>query len=163
MWFRGVGGMLGADKDMASLTRSVAYNEGAFQYLLEGESKRSKRTGHLYNILLIYYTNEQGILILMESNIAKTVIAAVSRCLRDTDYIGWYREGRLLGGVLTVLGQNSEADVCSSLRPRLVRILWDDLGVEESRRFQIRVCQPHELEGVEAVISPFNTESCGVV
>ena len=148
---------------MASLTRSIVYNEEAFQYLLEGESKRSKRTGDLYNILLINYKNEQGTLILMEPNIAKTVIAAVSRSLRDTDYIGWYREGHILGGVLTVLGPNSEADVCSSLRPRLVRILRDDLGVEESCRLQIRVCQPHELEGVEAVISSFNTDSCVVL
>ena len=85
---------------MASLTPSVAYNEEAFHYLLEGESKRS---GHLYHILLIYCSNEQGILIAMESNLAKTVIAALSRSLRDTDYIGWYRAGLVVGGVLTVV------------------------------------------------------------
>ena len=136
-------------KGMASLTQSGAYNEEAFRYLLESESKRSERSGHLYQILLVYRTNAQGAIVPMDPDIAQTVIAAMSRCLRDTDYIGWYHEGRVVGGVLTVVGRDSVADVCNRLRPRLVEILRAELGVEESRRFQIRVYQPHELEGVE--------------
>ena len=136
-------------KGMASLTQSGAYNEEAFRYLLESESKRSERSGHLYQILLVYRTNAQGAIVPMDPDIAQTVIAAMSRCLRDTDYIGWYHEGRVVGGVLTVVGRDSVADVCNRLRPRLVEILRAELGVEESRRFQIRVYQPHELKGVE--------------
>jgi hypothetical protein len=139
----------GADKDMASLTRSVAYNEEAFQCLLEGESKRSKRSGHLYYILLIYCTNEQGILIAMESNIAKTVIAALSRSLRDTDYIGWYRAGLIVGGVLTVVKQESMAQVSSHIQKRMADALQVEPRIAENPRLQIRVCQYHELEGVE--------------
>jgi len=154
MWFRRTGGALhlespGADKDMASLTRSVAYNEEAFQYLLEGESKRSKRSGHLYHILLIYCTNEQGILIAMESNIAKTVIAALSRSLRETDYIGWYRAGLIVGGVLTVVKQESMAQVSSHIQKRMADALQVEPRIAENPRLQIRVCQYHELEGVE--------------
>ena len=106
-------------KGMASLTQSGAYNEEAFRYLLESESKRSERSGHLYQILLVYRTNAQGAIVPMDPDIAQTVIAAMSRCLRDTDYIGWYHEGRVVGGVLTVVGRDSVADVCNRLRPRL--------------------------------------------
>ena len=136
-------------KDMANLTRSVAYNEKAFRYLLESESKRSERSGHLYQILLVYRTNAQGAIVRMDPDIAKTVIAALSRSLRDTDYIGWYRAECVAGGVLTVVGRDSVADLFNRLRPRLREILRAELGVEGSGCLQIRVCQHHELEEVE--------------
>ena len=136
-------------KDMGHFTPTGFYREEAFRHLLESESKRSERSGHLYQILLVSCTNAQGAIVPMDPDIAKTVIAALSRILRDTDYIGWYREGRVVGGVLTVLGRDSVADVYNRLRPRLVEILRAELGVEESRRFQIQVYQHHELKGVE--------------
>ena len=136
-------------KDMANFTGSVAYNEKAFRYLLESESKRSERSGHFYQILLVYHTNAQGAIVRMDSDVAKKVIVALSRCLRSTDYIGWYRAEHVVGGVLTVVGRDSVADVFNRLRPRLREILRAELGVEESGCLQIRVCQHHELEGVE--------------
>lgn len=134
---------------MGHVTPGGVYTEEAFRYLLECESKRSERSGHHYQILLIYCTDAQGAILPMDPDIAKTVIAALSRSLRGTDYIGWYRQGRIVGGVLTVLGRDSVVDVCNRLRPRLVEILRAELGVEESRRLQIRVYQHHELQGVE--------------
>lgn len=131
---------------VGSFTRSVAYNEEAFRYLVDRESKRSERSGLLYQVLLIYRSDAQGVIVRMNSEVAKTVIATLSRCLRTTDYIGWYRADHVVGGVLTVVGRDSVADVFNRLRPRLWEILGDELGVEESGRLQIRVFQHHELE-----------------
>jgi len=150
-------------KDVGHVTPTGVYGEKAFGHIIESESKRSRRSGLLFKILLIYRTNTQGALVPMEPDLAKRVIAALFRNLRDTDYIGWYRDGHVLGGVLTVLAPNSEADVCSRLRVRLAESLWDHIGVEESRRLQIRVCQPHELEGGGSAISSFETASCTVL
>ena len=136
-------------KDMANLIRSVAYNEKAFRYLLESESKRSERSGHFYQILLVYHTNAQGAIVRMDSDVAKKVIVALSRCLRSTDYLGWYCAEHVVGGVLTVVGRDSVADVFNRFRPRLQEILRSELGVEKSSCLKIRVCQHHELEGVE--------------
>ncbi len=82
----------------------------------------------------------------MEPSIAKTVIAALTGILRDTDYIGWYREGSIVGSVLTLLGRDSEVDACTRLRTSLAEILQSELGIEESRRVQVRVCQPNEMK-----------------
>jgi hypothetical protein len=140
----------GAMKGIVSLTQSDAYyNEETFRYLLERESKRSERSGHFYRILLVYHTNAQGVIVRMDSDVAKTVIAALSRCLRDTDYIGWYREGRVVGAVLTVLERDSVADVFNRLRPRLVEILRTELCLWDSSGLRIRLCQFPELEGAE--------------
>ena len=134
---------------MASLSQSGAYNQEAFRYLLESESKRSERSGRFYQILLVHWTDAQGGIVQMDSHVAKTVMAASSRSLRETDYIGWYRDGRIVGAVLTILVQESMAPVASHLLKRLAEVLQSELSIEASRRLQFRV-HPHDgLEGIE--------------
>jgi len=132
-----------------SFSRIGAYNQETFRYLLESESKRSERSGHFCRILLVYWTDVQGRDVQMNSYAAKTVMAVLSRSLRDTDYIGWYREGRIAGAVLTVLVQESITQVSTHLQPRLVKIIRAKLGAKVTSLLQIRVCQHHELEGIE--------------
>jgi hypothetical protein len=133
-----------AMKGKASLSESGAYNQEAFRYFLERESKRSERSGRFCQILLVCSTDEHGRIAQMNVDVAKIVIAAASRSFRETDYIGWYREGRIVGAVLTVLTQESMALVPTQLQPRLVECLRAKLGIEEFSRLQIRVCEPHE-------------------
>ena len=125
------------------------YNEQAFRRLLFGESKRSELSGYSFNILLIYSTDKQGLIVRMDRHVVDTVIKALCRSLRETDYIGWYLEGRMVGGVLTVLEQDSTVEVSGRIRQCLMDILRVELRVEESSRLQIRVCQHYELEGIE--------------
>ena len=124
------------------------YNEQAFRYLLSSESKRSERSGHSFTILLIYSTDKQVLILQMNRDVADTVVKALSRSLRDTDYIGWYREGRIVGGVLIVLAQDSTKEVSGRLQQRVMDIVQAGVSAEENSRMQIRVCQCHELEGV---------------
>jgi hypothetical protein len=53
----------------------------------------------------------------------------------------------MVGGFLTVLGQDSAVEVSGRIQQRLMDILQVELRVKESSRLQIRVCQHHELEG----------------
>ena len=132
-------------KGTTSLSESGAYNQEAFRYLLERESKRSERSGRFCQILLVCSTDEYGRIVQMNVDVAKVVIAAASRSFRETDYIGWYRDGHIVGAVLTVLTQESMALVSTQLQPRLVECLRAELGIEEFSRLQIRVCEPHDL------------------
>jgi hypothetical protein len=141
-----------AMKGTASLSESGAYNQEAFRYLLERESKRSERSGRFCQILFVYSTDEHGRIVQMNFGVAKIVIAAASRSFRETDYIGWYRDGRIVGAVLTVLAQESMALVPTQLQPRLVECLRAELGIEEFSRLQIRVCQPHEVSLAEGIL-----------
>lgn len=133
----------------SSIRQDGVYNEESFRYLLQAESKRSQRSGHVHQILLVCCTDRHGAVTRMDSHVAGEVLDALSQSLRETDYVGWYREGRIVGGVLTVVGQDSVADLRDRLQPRLREILQDKLGVEESRHLLIRLCQPHELNGIE--------------
>jgi hypothetical protein len=40
--------------------------------------------------------------------------------------------------------------VSTHLQPRLVEIIQAELGVDETSRMQIRVCQNHEMERIES-------------
>jgi|CXWL01.1.fsa_nt_gi hypothetical protein len=139
-----------AMKGMASFSLSGAYSQETFRYLLESESKRSERSCHFCQIFLMYQTDAQGRIVPMDSHVASIVMATLSWSLRETDYIGWYRDGRIVGAVLTVLKQESMAQVSCHLQKRLAEVLQLKLSIAESRRLQIRGCQHHELEGIES-------------
>jgi hypothetical protein len=138
-----------AIKGATSLSESGVYSQEAFRYLLERESKRSERSGRFCQILLVGSTDEHGRIVQMNADVAKVVIAAASCSFRETDYIGWYRDGFVVGAVLTVLTKESMALVSTQLQPRLVECLRAELGIEEFSRLQIRVCHSHELEAIE--------------
>jgi hypothetical protein len=139
----------GSMKNNASFFQSSAYNQEAFRYLLESESKRSEQSGHLYQVLLVSWTDVEGRIVQMDSRVATTVMAALPRSLRETDYIGWYREKHIVGAVLTVLVEESMTQVASHVQKRLVEILQSELSIEESRRLRIRVYLHGEFKGIE--------------
>ncbi|HKQ36106.1 MAG TPA: hypothetical protein VJT11_12435 [Nitrospiraceae bacterium] len=134
---------------MPNFSQGRVYEEKAFCSLLKSESKRSESSGHFCQIFLLYRTDVKGRIAQMDPHIATIVIGALARSLRETDYIGWYRADRVIGAVLTVLTLESMAHVASHLQKRLAEILQSELSVEESRRLQIRVFLPGELEGFE--------------
>ena len=125
------------------------YSEQAFQYLLASESKRSVRSRYSFKILLVYSVDKQGLIVQMDREVVDTVAEALLRTVRETDYIGWYLEGRVVGGVLTVLGQDSEVEVSARIQQRLMEIFRAEVSVERNGRLQIRICQHHALEGIE--------------
>ena len=125
------------------------YNEEAFRYLLASESKRSVRSGYSFNIFLVYSIDKRGLVVHMDRDVVDTVVEALFRTVRDTDYIGWYLEGRIVGGVLTVLGQNSEVEASTRIQQRVMEIFRAEVSAEKNGRLQIRICQHHELEGIE--------------
>ena len=125
------------------------YNEEAFRYLLASEAKRSVRSGYSFNILLIYSIDKQGLTVPMDRDVVDTVVEALFRAVRETDYIGWYLDGRIVGGVLTVLGQDSQVEVSARIQQRVMEIFRAEVSTEKNGRLQIRICQHHELEGIE--------------
>jgi hypothetical protein len=134
---------------VASCSESGVYNQEVFRQLLESESKRSERSGRLWQIILVHWTDAQGEIVRMNSDVAQRVITASFHSFRETDYIGWYRDGHVIGAVLTVLAKEALTQASASLQPRLEETLRAKIGVVENSHLQIRVCQPHELNGLE--------------
>jgi|SRR5438094_889185 len=123
-----------------------AYNEEAFQYFLEIERKRSEISNRPFLLMLIEFNRHAaGVNPEIDVVTAGTLFSILRRCLRETDFIGWYREGRVAGAVLTQHGQPDRDDRFEVVRGRVGEALEKHFSPDRPRRLQVRVYQlsPH--------------------
>ena len=86
-----------------------AYNEQAFHHFLSIERKRSEASTRPFLLLLIEFDKHLGLPLPVGHRMSSRLFAALAAALRDTDVIGWYRELRIAGAVLTDLGDAPQA------------------------------------------------------
>ena len=122
---------------------SQAYSEEAFQYLLEIERKRSERSNRPFLLMLIDF--QRGSTVPLDVVTKSNLFSILSLCLRETDFMGWYREGRLAGAVLTQHGQPDGNDLSEVVRQRIDDELHKHFSSDLARTLQVRVYQlsPH--------------------
>lgn len=138
-------------KRTTSSTVKSLYPEEVFHGLMHSETARSARSGHLCWILLVYCTNAQELVVSLESELAGKMISVLSMSIRDTDYVGWYRQGRILGVLLTTLAADSSAERCDNLKTRVMTKLCSVLTSTDGHSLQIRVLDESELTTFNAV------------
>jgi hypothetical protein len=61
--------------------------------------------------------------------------------LRETDFIGWYREGMVAGAVLTQLAEIPGANAADRVRQRVTDGLFKSLPPDVIERCQARIYQ----------------------
>lgn len=136
---------LGLTENRQSCSPAYIFPELAFCNLVRREFRRSERSGHLCRILLIYWTNTQGFVMPLGAELADKTIFLLSQSCRDTDYIGWYRQGHIVGVLLTMLQRDSVVDGCQTLQARLADRLCDALTFTDAHSLQIHVLNPGKL------------------
>jgi hypothetical protein len=122
----------------------AAYNEEAFQYLLAVERKRFERSNRPFALVLVEFDHDEEHMDRIDLDASAKVFAALTRLLRETDVIGWYRHGRVIGAVLTHLGVPI-ADVSRHMSRRVTEGLRNNLPQPLAQRFKVRLCQPLEM------------------
>ncbi|HWG96928.1 MAG TPA: hypothetical protein VN647_07575, partial [Nitrospira sp.] len=142
--------LLGLTKGHRSTSSANVYPETIYGDLVHRESKRSERSGHLCRILLVYHTSEQGRVAPFGSELADKAISVLSIRCRDTDYIGWYRQGRILGILITTLRPDSVRDGYDNLKARVVDSLRGILTFTDDHSLQIRMLELSELTAFNA-------------
>ena len=118
-----------------------AYSEEAFRYLLAIERKRAERSGRPFFLLLVDLKRMARGTLAMDVDLAAGVFASLSSALRDTDFTGWYREGRIAGAVLAQLADVSGDTIDEVVRRRVRLELSSRLPVDAADRLQTRVFQ----------------------
>jgi hypothetical protein len=116
-----------------------AYDEDAFQYFLEIERKRSESSNRPFLLMLIDFKRHPGVEPAIDGAAARTLFSALSKCVRETDFIGWYREGRVVGAVLTQHGDFDGGDLSEIIRRRAAAQLEQLLPAELGRDLQLRM------------------------
>jgi hypothetical protein len=118
-----------------------AYSEDAFRYLLTFERKRSERSGCVFLLLLVDLKEEPGQSVRIDSLVSSKIFSRLCLCLRETDFVGWYREERVAGAVLTQLDPGPRPEVSRAVRQRVSAVLGEGLPPDVTRRLQVRVYQ----------------------
>lgn len=120
--------------------KAHVYNEEAFRYFLEIERKRSEASNRPFLLLLLDLKRRtHGTDI--DTGTAERLFAALATCLRETDFIGWYRAGSVVGAVLTQHVDDVSSDVQETVRRRVVDVVRKRVSLDLSSRVQVRVYQ----------------------
>ena len=120
-----------------------AYNEAAFTYFLEIERRRSERSNRPFLLMLADLAPQPGSDARMDRAVASTVLSSLGRCLRDTDFVGWYLDQQVAGAVLTEHPAIHYEQAVTSLCQRVTRTLSRRLPKTVAGRLQLRVY--HEI------------------
>jgi hypothetical protein len=118
-----------------------AYSEEAFRYLLALERKRAERYGRSFLLLLVDLKKASHRLPSMDAEIAAIVFDGLSSALRDTDFIGWYRDGRIAGAVLVQLSGAPSGEMADAVGQRVRNDLLSRVPADVASRLQTRVFQ----------------------
>lgn len=113
------------------------YNEEAFRYFLDVEQKRSEISNRPFLLLLVDVKRHVEV----DALPAGRLFDALSVGLRETDFVGWYREGVVAGAVLTQHSSDVATDVPDVVNRRVTRALHEALPAAWADRLQVRVYQ----------------------
>jgi len=114
-----------------------AYNEDAFRYFLEIERKRAARLGRPCLLVLVGLKGQSTRNTRISAVLAAKLFSNLWLCLRETDVIGWYREDRVAGAVLTQLADGPPQP--DGIRERVTTALCEGLRADLARRFHVHV------------------------
>jgi len=121
-----------------------AYNEEAFRYFLEIERKRSESSTRPLLLLLVDIRGADDVIV---HATATQLFAGLAGCLRETDFVGWYRENLVIGAVLTQRPGTHRSDMVAEISDRILGRLTPQVAAGLARRLQLRVFQlPGRLE-----------------
>jgi len=126
----------------SALSRLVS--ETLFRELLAQERLRSERSGNHYRVLLVYVSDGSGVATPMKRELSGRILAVLSASLRKTDQIGWYREGKIMGALLTHMGSEVGLGQCRVLVGRLNPMLQAELP-DTYESLRLNICTPEEV------------------
>jgi hypothetical protein len=117
------------------------YNEEAFRYFLQIERKRANRSNSRFLLLLVDLKKNERQSSGFDAAISAKLFAAMLPCLRETDFIGWYRQGRVASAVLTQVVETPGVQLANIAACRVREALGQNLPSDVSERLQVRVYQ----------------------
>ena len=118
-----------------------AYNEEAFRYFLAVERKRAGRSRRSFLLLLVSMKKRSGVSGPIRPAVATSIFSGLWLGVREVDFIGWFREGRVAGAVLTQGADPLAPDVSRRISQRLTETLRGRVPADVARRLHVRVLQ----------------------
>ena len=115
-----------------------AYNEAAFRHFLAIDRLRAERSRRPLFLALVTVRQRSGSPTKLRNDTAAAIFRGLSTCVREVDFVGWYREGYAVGAVLAQAAKAS-AEVPHVIAQRLLAVLTKRLAADQSRNLRVRV------------------------
>ena len=116
-----------------------AYNEAAFRYFLAVDRRRARRSRRPLFLVLASLRERPGMNAQLTPQQTAAFFGALAACVREVDFVGWFREGRVPAAVLAQ-GAGAACDpavissrILSTLRTSLPRHRSGDVHVRVVR------------------------------
>jgi hypothetical protein len=140
----------GRNRSIRALERApgAEYDEETFLYLLSVERARAQRSNQKLWLLLATLEPIDGKPVPIPRASASRLFDGLRQSLRDTDIMGWYRQDRVAGAVLTARPDASEQETSGLIEQRVGDGLRKRLRSSVARNLRVRVTQhgPRRLE-----------------
>jgi hypothetical protein len=127
----------------------AALSESSFRYFLTLDRRRAERWNRSLLLVLVTLRREAGRGAMLTDDEASMLFSALDGCLRDIDIVGWYRQGRLIAGLLAQPDKVSP-DVPTGIATRISAALRQHLSVKDAGRLRVRVVT---LGGAQAQVT----------
>nr|MDQ3348454.1 hypothetical protein [Acidobacteriota bacterium] len=118
-----------------------AYSEDAFRYLLETERRRAEHSRRPILLLLVNLKTQGAKSERIAPAIATAIFGGLWLCVREVDFVGWFREGRVAGVVLSQGGEPHSQDVPRVLGERIAQVVREHVSSAVADRLHVRVLQ----------------------
>jgi hypothetical protein len=77
-----------------------AYNEAAFKYFLNVDRRRVRRTERSILLVVVSIQEHAGRSVQLTDEMAAQLFGGLVASVREVDFVGWHRHGRVIGAVL---------------------------------------------------------------
>jgi hypothetical protein len=118
-----------------------AYNQAAFRHFLAIERRRAERSMRSVLLVLVSVRNSTRVGANLPVRTAAAIFRGLGESVREVDFVGWFREGRVAGAVLAE-GKSTASDQTRQLMAeRVTRTLVEHLPAHEAKNVRVRVLQ----------------------
>ena len=114
------------------------YNEAAFRHFLAVDRSRAARSRRSVLLVLVAVRQSPGLNAKLTDATAAALFGGLSGCIREMDFLGWYRQGYVAAAVLPQGSQPSGSEpnlVAERIRPAIKQ----RLSVTEASSLRVRV------------------------
>jgi hypothetical protein len=116
----------------------LAYNEIAFRHFLALERRRAERARRALLLLLVHFKMSRASRAPLGPRASGQIFNVLGACVREVDFVGWHREGKVAGAVVSI-GGGAPTDVQRLLKERVGKALGAQLPRDQMAQLRMRV------------------------
>jgi len=117
--------------------QKVVLQENIFHKLVGLEARRTKRSGKAFILMLLQEDCVLGADTPDQKAMLSGIIAGLSRSTRETDLLGWYGPGKVLGALFTEVESERRDSIAPILRAKISKALNDQMGFAIASTIQL--------------------------